>query len=342
MGSIRDITNSSGILKDHIEYDAFGNIVSETDASWSGRYMWTGREWDPDIKLQYNRARWYDPTIGRWTTEDPIGFEGGDANLYRYVENNPLNGVDPDGLRQIVLPPVQPLRRIAAPKIVRVTLGEFYDDMLRVHMTEAAANAVLAQKAVTDDAGFSFYFDMATYNNNRNAFSIEMCLQRGNKLLGSAVWANRFVIPEYNGLVVQMVNTTLRYYSLRGRPVQPSRKIGLVEAFQLRNGSSIAVDTHMTNINLDITRHSKVVVNTILQVGAGQTFLGSDTLPVLPSTINGAYQLYFNSNTSHISQSGFEAYLLSRKTTTYSYTITLEYKPHLNPPCKITLDVDIR
>lgn len=40
----------------------------------------------------------YDPTIGRWTTEDPIAFEGGDADLYRYVGNNPTNFTDPSGL----------------------------------------------------------------------------------------------------------------------------------------------------------------------------------------------------------------------------------------------------
>ncbi len=40
----------------------------------------------------------YDPTIGRWISEDPIGFEGGDPNLYRYVGNSPTNFTDPDGL----------------------------------------------------------------------------------------------------------------------------------------------------------------------------------------------------------------------------------------------------
>jgi hypothetical protein len=40
----------------------------------------------------------YDPTIGRWTSEDPIAFEGGDANLYRYVGNDAANAVDPSGL----------------------------------------------------------------------------------------------------------------------------------------------------------------------------------------------------------------------------------------------------
>jgi hypothetical protein len=40
----------------------------------------------------------YDPTIGRWTTEDPIGFRAADANLYRYVGNDPTNRTDPSGL----------------------------------------------------------------------------------------------------------------------------------------------------------------------------------------------------------------------------------------------------
>lgn len=43
----------------------------------------------------------FDPSLGRWITEDPIGFEGGDNNLYRFVENNPLNYTDPSGLQKI-------------------------------------------------------------------------------------------------------------------------------------------------------------------------------------------------------------------------------------------------
>lgn len=44
----------------------------------------------------------YSPNLGRWLQEDPIGFEAGDANLYRYVGNNPPNARDPMGLQTIV------------------------------------------------------------------------------------------------------------------------------------------------------------------------------------------------------------------------------------------------
>lgn len=43
-------------------------------------------------------ARHYDPTIGRWTSKDPIGFNGGDTNLYAYVGANPMSYIDPSGL----------------------------------------------------------------------------------------------------------------------------------------------------------------------------------------------------------------------------------------------------
>lgn len=60
----------------------------------------TGREWDKETGLYYYRARYYDPMEGRFISKDPIGFDGGDVNLYGYVQNNPINWVDPSGLSQ--------------------------------------------------------------------------------------------------------------------------------------------------------------------------------------------------------------------------------------------------
>ena len=50
-----------------------------------------------EIDLQYNRARYYDWNTGRWISQDPIGFDAGDGNLYRYVKNGPVFATDPTG-----------------------------------------------------------------------------------------------------------------------------------------------------------------------------------------------------------------------------------------------------
>jgi RHS repeat-associated protein len=57
--------------------------------------------------LYYMRARYYDPRVGRFISEDPIGFAGGDVNLYGYVQNDPVNGIDPGGLMKLPADPGQ-------------------------------------------------------------------------------------------------------------------------------------------------------------------------------------------------------------------------------------------
>jgi RHS repeat-associated protein len=97
---VRDLANSAGAVQDHLDYNPFGRLVAETNASFGDRYKWTGRELDANGGLQYNRARYYDSNVGRWTSEDPIKFDAGDPNLSRYVRNNPLNLTDPFGLQE--------------------------------------------------------------------------------------------------------------------------------------------------------------------------------------------------------------------------------------------------
>ena len=58
----------------------------------------TGRPGEVTTGLQNNLNRWYDASVGSWINEDPIGFEGGDTNLYRYCGNDPVNAADPNGL----------------------------------------------------------------------------------------------------------------------------------------------------------------------------------------------------------------------------------------------------
>lgn len=98
LGSVRDIVDDTGAVENHIVYDAYGNVVSETAAAVDFIYGFTGRERDEESGLNFHRARYLDPATGKWLSHDPIGFAAGDANLYRYVGNGPMNARDPSGL----------------------------------------------------------------------------------------------------------------------------------------------------------------------------------------------------------------------------------------------------
>src|SRR5262249_24885822 len=98
LGSVRDVTNTSGVVKDHLGYDGFGNVTTETDPAYTFNVTWTGRERDGETGLQYNHDRYYDPPAARWLTEDPSGLGAGDTNLYLYAYNEPTDLTDASGL----------------------------------------------------------------------------------------------------------------------------------------------------------------------------------------------------------------------------------------------------
>ena len=104
-GSVRDILNevpgtggSNYELANHLIYDSFGNIVSESNPEFQSIYSFTGRERDVESDLMYYRARSYDPIVGQFISEDPIGFDAGDADLRRYVGNGATFKSDASGL----------------------------------------------------------------------------------------------------------------------------------------------------------------------------------------------------------------------------------------------------
>ena len=76
----RDVINNSGTVVNHVTYSAFGVIASESNTAKTPFFAYTGRDWDEDLNLQYNRGRWYEPSTGRWLSEDPIRFGSGSGS----------------------------------------------------------------------------------------------------------------------------------------------------------------------------------------------------------------------------------------------------------------------
>lgn len=98
LGTVRDLASDAGVVLNHKQYDAFGAVTAESQAAKDVVFGYTGRLRDDAAGLQNNLHRWYDASVGSWLSEDPIGFGGGDANLYRYVGNGATGGTDPSGL----------------------------------------------------------------------------------------------------------------------------------------------------------------------------------------------------------------------------------------------------
>ena len=103
LGSTIQLTNSRAQITDNYLYTAFGNQILNYTGPTVNPFRWVGQVgyyYDPDTGNCYVRARIYIPVITRWASQGPIGFAGGDWNLYRYVGNVPVNRIDPLGLRE--------------------------------------------------------------------------------------------------------------------------------------------------------------------------------------------------------------------------------------------------
>jgi RHS repeat-associated protein len=93
LGSTEALLDSTANVVEQVHYDPFG----KTAGSANTKFAFTGRELDQRTGLMYFRARWYDPSQGRFLSEDPIGYVGG-VNVYAYALDNPLSFFDPSGL----------------------------------------------------------------------------------------------------------------------------------------------------------------------------------------------------------------------------------------------------
>ncbi len=96
-GSLRMVADASGNVVKRIDYDCFGSILADTNPAFEIPFGFAGGLHDRDTGLVRFGYRDFDPETGRWTAKDPIGFAGGDTDLYGYCLNDPVNFVDPTG-----------------------------------------------------------------------------------------------------------------------------------------------------------------------------------------------------------------------------------------------------
>lgn len=95
LSSTTSLSSSTGTLARTYIYDSFGNLTSSTGALMNP-LQYTGREFDAETGIYEYRARYFDSSIGRFISEDPIRFKGG-IDFYAYVKNRPTTLVDPTG-----------------------------------------------------------------------------------------------------------------------------------------------------------------------------------------------------------------------------------------------------
>jgi RHS repeat-associated protein len=96
LGSITSLTASTGSIAQSYTYDSFGNTTNSS-GSLTNFFRYTAREFDTETNLYYYRARYYDPSAGRFLSEDPTGFRAG-INYYVYAGDTPTTVADATGL----------------------------------------------------------------------------------------------------------------------------------------------------------------------------------------------------------------------------------------------------
>ena len=98
LGSVRLVVRlKDGSIAQEMMHDEFGRVLKNTAPGFQP-FGYAGGLYDHNTNLVQFGARWYNPEIGRWISKDPIGFAGGDTNLYSYVSGDPMSYIDPTGL----------------------------------------------------------------------------------------------------------------------------------------------------------------------------------------------------------------------------------------------------
>ena len=145
-GNVRQLTNSLGTVTDKYEYDAFGNDVYHTGTT-PNNYLYRGEQFDSDLGLYYLRARYYNPSTGRFLSRDP---EDGKIKIsatlhkYLYASGDPVNRIDPTGRADFV--------EVENVDNVSITMGHGARHLVGTGLSQAEAEAAIEQVVREDIA----------------------------------------------------------------------------------------------------------------------------------------------------------------------------------------------
>jgi RHS repeat-associated protein len=117
------VATATGTVVQWMDYDSFGNIINDTNPGFQP-FGFAGGLYDQHTKLTRFGARDYDAEVGRWTSKDPILFEGDDTNLYGYTANDPVNWIDPYGEEMAMpgIPVIIPIPSFPVPGLPNTTV----------------------------------------------------------------------------------------------------------------------------------------------------------------------------------------------------------------------------
>jgi RHS repeat-associated protein len=170
IGSTVALTDPAGAVKTQYSYEPFGAATASGESSLSVT-AFTGREAD-GTGLYYYRARYYEPFIQRFISEDPSAFRGGDMNLYGYVGNHPTGFTDPTGLEKnpCKIPEAPPLANLDENIRLAIERGRYLDQLSAMTHTPNLSKFIWLYEMVAPGAPWDYkrygtrYEDFGNFN----------------------------------------------------------------------------------------------------------------------------------------------------------------------------------
>ena len=197
LGSPRLVVNvTTGAIVQRMDYDEFGQVITDTNPGFQP-FGFAGGLYDRDTGLVRFGARDYDAETGRWTAKDPIGFAGGDTNLYGYVVGDPVNFTDPNGLSWQSVAWCA-AKGAAVGAVGAVVVGAAAVGAAAVGVPVAAVTLGLGAAAIVGSTATAFDITSNIYKGNWNSVAYQAGALAGGFAAGAA--GGRAVAEGVNGV----------------------------------------------------------------------------------------------------------------------------------------------